>query len=86
MASGDRIMVTRAKIGRIADAIREKTSTTGGIELDDMPDLIRSISGGGGGGGGGLIVKKFEIINEDILSIMCIPTDLYNITKDNLLT
>lgn len=44
-----KVIVTKNKLNAIGDAIREKTGTEDKYFLNDMPDLIRNISGGGGG-------------------------------------
>ena len=49
--SNDRIMVTKGKIDRIGDAIREKTGSSDTYTLDEMPEAIRAIQTGGGGVG-----------------------------------
>lgn len=43
-----KVIVTKEKITDIADAIREKTSSTAKMSLSDMPTAIRNIQGGGG--------------------------------------
>ena len=45
-------MALTDKLGNIADAIREKTGSTGSFTLDAMPSAIRSIETGGGSSGG----------------------------------
>ena len=42
-----KLIVSQDKITAVADAIREKTSTTDTMTLDEMPGKISSISGGG---------------------------------------
>jgi hypothetical protein len=45
-----RVMVTKAKLGRIGDAIRYKLGESVNYTLDQMPDAIMRISGGPGPG------------------------------------
>ena len=55
------------KIRNIADAIRERIGTEDKMTLEEMPDLVRSITGGGGddpGGGGGSSVKRVDLVGD----------------------
>lgn len=55
--------VLDSKLAAIANAIREKTSQTSLMTIDEMPTAIQSIStGGGSGGGGSLTGKGFRLV------------------------
>ena len=60
------IVVDRDKITAIADAIREKTESDLSYTIDEMPDVIKNISGGSGSVVSGLyqpiLIDDVEII------------------------
>ena len=71
--------ISKQTLTGIADAIREKTETTGTMTPGQMPSKIRSINGGGSGGVQSVEVTQIQSTGTKIASIDVdgTSTDLY---------